>query len=112
MSSWANRVASVALDSAIDGVDLDRVCQVVGEVDHHGQTQKEQGDRPTDSEPRKDLCPGTSLQADGKQTCRAVDEGREEDAEDNLSGTIPQEVPQQPRRELGRRQLECDHGQT
>jgi hypothetical protein len=42
-------MASVALNSAIDGVDLNRMHEVVGEVDHHPQTDEEQHDGDTDS---------------------------------------------------------------
>jgi hypothetical protein len=36
-----NRTAGVLLDSAIDRVDLDRVGQMVGEIDHHAQAEEE-----------------------------------------------------------------------
>jgi hypothetical protein len=84
-----DHTASVALDFAIDGVDLDRVHQVVSEVDHHAQTDKEQRDGAADSKPRIRLGPGTGANAYGKQTCRAVDEGCDESAEDNLGATVP-----------------------
>jgi hypothetical protein len=104
--------SSVALDSVVDGVDLDRVRKMVCEVDHHAQAEEEQNDRPTNSQPRIDLGPRASLQADSEQTCRTVDKGRQEHAEDNLSGAISEEIAQDSRRELGRRQLERDNRQA
>jgi len=84
-----DRAASVALDQAVDRVDLDGMCQVVSEVDHHAQADKKQEDRPADGEPRVSLCPGASLKADGKQAGRAVDEGRDESTQHHLGPTIP-----------------------
>jgi hypothetical protein len=68
--------------------------ELIGKVDDHARAEEEQNDGTTDSEPRIDLSPGTRLQADGKQTCRAVDEGRDEGTEDNLGRTIPKKVAQ------------------
>jgi hypothetical protein len=85
---------------------------VVGEVDHHAQACEEQEDSAADGEPWVVLCPGAGCQADSEQASRAVDKGRHEHAEHHLSPAIPKEVAQQPGRELGRGELEGDHGQT
>src|SRR5215216_2018842 len=47
--------AGIALNSAIDGVDLNGVRQVVREVDHHAETHEEQKDRHADGESGIDL---------------------------------------------------------
>ena len=107
-----DRAASVALDQAVDRVDLDRMRQVVGEVDHHAQACEEQEDSAADGEPRVVLCPGAGCQADGEQASRAVDKGRHEHAQYHLGPAISKEVAQQPRGELGRGELERDHSQT
>ena len=90
-------MACVALNSAINGIDLDRVHEVVGKIDHHSQTEEEQRDGATDSEPRVVLSSFTGLNADGEEACRAVDEGCYEPAEDHLGRTITEEIAQQPR---------------
>ena len=61
---------------------------MVCEVDHHSQTEEEQRDGATDSEPWIVLRSLTVLHADGEEACRAVDEGCYEPAEDHLSRTI------------------------
>ena len=53
-----------------------------------------------------------ACKADREQASRAVDEGRDEGAEHHLGRTVAEEVAQQPRRELGRGELERDDGQT
>jgi hypothetical protein len=50
--------------------------------------------------------------ADRVQSGRAVSEGRHERTEHDLVRPVPQEVAQQPRRELGRGQLQRHHGQA
>ena len=69
---------------------------MVCEVDHHSQAEEEQRDGAADSEPWIVLRTLTVLHANGEETCRAVDEGCEEPAEDHLGRTITEEVAQQP----------------
>ena len=104
--------AGVALDPAVDGVDLDRVREMVGEVHDEAEAHEEQQDRPADGQARKILGPRSSLEAHGEQARCAVDERGHEGAEDHLGRAVPEEVAQQPRGELGRRELERDDGQA
>jgi len=92
----------VVFDTFADRVDLDGVGQVVGEVHHHGQAGEHQHEGSTDREPGEVLGAGADGQPHGVQARRGVDEGRGEGAEHDLVGSIAQEVPQQPGRELGR----------
>jgi hypothetical protein len=85
---------------------------VVSEVDHHAQADKKQEDRPADGEPRVFLCSRAALKTNREETSCAVDEGGDEGTQHHLGPTITKEVAQQPRRELGRGELERDHSQT
>jgi hypothetical protein len=89
--------AGVALNSEIDGVDLNGVGQVVGEVDHHAKTDEKQKDRNADGKPRIYLGSSACFQADGKQASGTVDEGGQKPAENHLCWPIAKEVAQQPR---------------
>jgi hypothetical protein len=91
----------VVLDTFADRVNLDGMSQVVGEVDHHGQTGEHQHQGSADREAGEVLGAGADGQPDGVQACRGVDEGRDEDTEHDLVGSVAEEVPQQPGRELG-----------
>jgi hypothetical protein len=101
-----------ALDLRHDLVDLDRVRQVMDEVDQRHQADEQQHDRAGHREPREAADPFAARDADRVEPGRAVGEGRDEDAEHDLVRPVAQEAVQQSRRELGRRQLQCDHGQT
>ena len=105
-------LARVLLDPVVDRIDLDRVDQMVGEVDHHAQAGEEQHDRNTDGQPGIGLGPGTRLEADGEQARRTVDEGGDEHAKHDLRRPVTQKVAQQPWRELGRGQLQGHDGQA
>jgi hypothetical protein len=100
--------SGVVDDALVDRVDLDRVHQVVGEEHDHTQAGEQQQDRAADRQPGELLGPLARGQPDGEQPRSAVDEGGDEHAEHDLGGAVPQEVPQQPGREGGRRQLQGD----
>ena len=85
---------------------------MVGEVHDHGQADEHQHSAPETASRGKSSRPGAPRHADGVQAGRGVHEGRDERAEHDLVGSIAQEVAKQAGRELGRRQLQRDHGQT
>jgi len=80
-------------DALSDGVDLDGMGEVIGEIDDHSQAGKQQHDGPADRESREVLGAATGGQADRVQARRGVGERRDECAEDNLIGPVSQEVP-------------------
>ncbi|HEX5304200.1 MAG TPA: hypothetical protein VFW50_45125 [Streptosporangiaceae bacterium] len=102
----------VALDRFHDRVHLYRVQQVVGEEHQQPQAGEQQHDRAADREAREGGGAVAARDTDGIEPGRAVGEGRHERAEHDLVRPVPQEVAQQPRRELGRGQLQRHHGQA
>ena len=102
----------VALNRFHDRVDLDGVQQVVGEEHQQAQAGEQQHDRAADREPGEGGGPVAGGDADRIEPGRAVGKGRHEDAEHDLIRPVPQEVAQQPRRELGRGQLQRHHRQA
>ena len=103
-------LAVVALHRLHDRVDLDRVQQVVCEEHQQAEADEQQHDRAADREPGKGGGAVAARDADRVEPGRAVGEGRHERAEHDLIRPVPQEVAQQPRRELGGGQLKRHHG--
>lgn len=100
------------LDPAHDLVDLDRVGQVMDEEHQHQQAEEEQHQGDGDSQPRVLVGAPPGRQPDCVETGRAVGERRHEDAQHDLVDPVPQEVPEQPRRELRRRELQGHDGES
>ena len=85
---------------------------MVGEEHQQAQAGEQQHDRAADREPGEGGGAVAAGDADRVQPGRAVGEGRHERAEHDLVRPVPQEVAQQPRRELGGGQLQRHHGQA
>ena len=85
---------------------------MVGEKHQQAQADKQQHERAADRQPGKSRGAAAPGDADRVQPGRAVGEGRHKNAEHHLIRPVPQKIPQQPRRVLGRRQLQCHHGQA
>ena len=54
-ASERSRVSWRARSRCVDRIDLDRMHQVIGEVDHHAQAGEQQNDRSAHRQPRVDL---------------------------------------------------------
>ena len=104
--SIVDDMQGVPLDPGADRVDLQRMREVIGEEHHHRQTGEQQRDRAADREPRELPRTFAISLAHGVQAGRAVGERGNEDTEGDLVRTIAQEIPNQPRRELRRRELQ------
>jgi hypothetical protein len=76
------------------------------------QTEEQATDRPGYGEAGKIRGPFTRRNAHGVQARHRIGERAHEDAENQLIGPVPQEVPQYARRELGRGELQCDDGEA
>jgi hypothetical protein len=99
----------LALDLAHDGVDLDRVGQVVDEVDQHPDAG--QGQRPGDGQAGDERFLAGALDPDRVEPGGRVGEGAHEDAQHQLGAPVAHEVAQQARRVLVGGDLEGDDGQ-
>ena len=85
---------------------------MVSEEHQQAEADEQEHDRAADREPGKGGGAVAARDADRVQPGRAVGEGRHERAEHDLVRPVPEEVAQQSRRELGRGQLQRDHGQA
>jgi hypothetical protein len=101
-----------AFDLRHDLVDLDRVREMMDEVDERHQAHEKQHKGHRHGQPR--VVAGTlpTRDADGVEPGRAVGERGDEDAQHDLIRPVPKEVAQQPRRKLCRRQLQRDDGEA
>lgn len=89
--------ASLPLDLAHDGVDLDRVGEMVDEVDEHPDAGQPQQQRPGHGQAGHERLPAGALDPHGVQPGRGVGEGSYEHAQHDLGATVTHEVAQQPR---------------
>ena len=107
--SVLDHLDGVALHHVHDRIDLDGVHEVVGEEHQQAQADEEQHDRAAHREPGETGGAIAAGHADRVQPGHAVGESRDEGTEDDLGRPVPQEVAQQPGRELGGRQLQGHH---
>jgi hypothetical protein len=103
--------ASLPLDLAHDGVDLDRAGQVVDEVDEHPDTGQPEHQRPGHGQAGHERLPAGALDPDRMQPGRAVSKGPHEHAEHQLGAAVTHEVAQQPGRVLAGGDLQGDDGE-
>jgi len=103
-----DRLEGSALGLRHDVVHLDRVRDVVDEVDERADAREGQDQRHGDRELRHEGLSGVLPATDRVQPGERVGERAHEDRQDGLVAPVPQEVAQEPGRVLGRGDLEGD----